>query len=317
MKRGVRGRRRLTGLDPLNWSLFAVLVVSLFFKRVMDIWGAVTPRDCDEVAVNFLGPTPALDGPFEVFLVIGLAAAALLFVQVLDSLLARRATLAFGLLWAVNLALAGLLVWSFALTWAWLNPGAPAARPIFRIATALQPPLDYWRLPPVNEREPANEGDWIWDEATRTWTNQPLGLIRRYEVVRFCNQPERVRAQLKLIYGERIEDGRLIEELDADYLEAPRKGYVLYDLENNYLVTPGGPYVQTSTLTRQRDAAYDPDKAAMSPEEAERRYFEWIDSLYVPQRARDPDFPRIPKDEIDRIVAESWGDERPSWHDND
>lgn len=316
MKRGrAHKRRRPSGLDPLSWSLFTVLVVSLFFKRLIDIIGTVTSRDCDETPIAFIGPTSAFDGPMEWLTVIGLSATALLIAQAVNYILTQQTSLKFWGLWLVNLTLAGTIIWAFLITWAYFNPSAIAARPVFQFTARFAPDMPYIRPDPVGERDYQSEGDWIWDEAAQSWTNQPLGLIRRYEMVRFCNQPERRRAQLKLIYGERTQDGLLIDELDETYLKQPVKSYVLYDLEGNYLVTLGSPYIRTSTLTRQRDAAYEPDKAAMSPEEAERRYFEWIDSLYVPQPAPRPQ--PLSREQIDQIVAESWGDERPSWYADD
>ena len=310
-----RERQRVSGLDPLSWSVFVALVVVLLLKRIMDIWGIVTPRDCDEIAVNFLGPTRALDGPIEWFFVIGLLGAALLVVQAADAVAAGLARIRFWLIWSVNLALCGLLVAGYALTWAWFNPGEPQARTIFQIATAIQKP-DAFHHVEVPPRKHGDYYDWVWDEIDQTWTNEAIGLVDHYDVVRVCGKPERQRAQLKLVYGERNPDGDLIDDIEASALEKHHYGRVLYDLEGNYLTTLGGRYIQTSTLTRQRDAAYDPDKAAMSPEEAERRWIQhnrWygFDTTF-PERK---DFPRIPKDEIDQIVAESWGDERPAWYE--
>ncbi|MEQ9314430.1 MAG: hypothetical protein RLN72_01185 [Henriciella sp.] len=310
-------RRKTTGLNPLTWSIFTVLVLSLFFKRVVDIWGTVTPRDCDELPVNLMGPGPGLDGPMDWILIIGAAAFALLIIQAVDTFLSRAASRTLWLLWSVNSAMCAMLVWSFLLAWAYFNPDAPQARPIFQFTAMFQPHQSYVTPYPVADREPADEGDWIWNVESQSWRNESIGLIRRLEVVRFCNQPERVRAQLRLIYGDRTAHGLLIDELDQDYLQAPQTGYVLYDLDDNYLPTLGGPWEQTSTLTRSRDAAYDPEKAAMSPEEAERRFFAWIKSYYAPRP--EPYAPPLilSREEIDQIVAESWGDERPSWHEDE
>jgi len=313
-----RARRRLSGLDPLSWSIFAVLVVSLFFKRLIDAWGTVTARDCDEQHIAFIGPTPAFDGPMEWLLVIGLAGAGLLLVQALDNLLTRDVRPSFWMLWLVNLALAGALVWAFLVAWAFFNPSAGAARPVFQFTASLAPQQHYVTPVRVAERQYASEGDWIWDEATRSWTNEPLGMIRRIEPVRTCEPADMRRAQIALIYGEHLPDGDPIAGLDERELTKPVTGYTLYDLEGNYLVTLGGPYIQRSALTRQRDAAYDPAKAALSPEEAERRYFEWVRDEYLTPRPepRQPP-PSLSRTEIDQIVAESWGDERPLWYEDE
>ena len=311
-----RQRRKSAGLDPLSWSVFAALVASLFFKRLVDVWGTVTARDCDEQHIAFIGATSAFDGPMEWLLVIGLAAIALLIAQALNTLLTHRTGFVFWALWLVNLALAAGLVWAFLIAWAFFNPTAGAARPIFKFTASVAPDQSYEMPDRVVRRQFTSEGDWIWDETASAWTNEPLGLIRRYEPVRTCEPAERRRAQFALIHGERLPDGRPIGSLDWEDLAQPRPGYVLYDLDGNYLVTLGGPYQQRSALTRERNAAYDPDKAAMSPEEAERRYFEWIRDTYETPRPAPPP-PTLSRDQIDQIVAESWGEAAPAWHEAD
>ena len=315
-RRAFRLKRQST-LDPFTWSVFVTLVLSLFFKRIVDIWGSVTPRDCYELPVNFMGASGAFDGPMEVILLIGLAAIILLLTQAVSAIVSTQTTLTFWALWSVNLLLAGLLVWSFLMAWAFFNPGAAQAQPIFAATKILQPAPRYYRSLAPLDLPPESYGDWVWNDAANGWTNEAYGLLQRYEIVRDCKLIDRTRAQLALLYGAHNPDRVVIADLEPGDLDQSAHGFVLYDLDGNYLTTLGGPFEMESAKTRARDTAYDPVRAAMSPEEARRRYEAWIDTRYLPPQQRAPQFPRIPKEKIDEIVAESWGDERPSWHEAD
>lgn len=316
-KRVLQRRKTRHGLDPVTWSLFTALLLSLFFARISSVWGFTTPRDCYEFDINFVGPTAATDGPFEWFFVIGLAGVGALLAQAINAIVTRSTSRLFWGLWAINFLLAGVLLWACALVWAWFNPTAPAAKPIFQITRTIQPPPPFMQPETIDDVR-TEYHDWVWDETAQHWVNEGIGLIEKEEIVAVCKRAGMKRAQLKLLYGERMPDGTLIDELDTDDLEQPQSAPVLYDLEGNYLTTlADGWREEMSAITRSRDAAYDPAKAAMSPEEARRRwlhhnYWYGFDPSWPPRA----EFPRISKDEIDQIVAESWGDKRPSWHED-
>lgn len=306
----------LTGLDPLTWSIFLTLISSLLFKRIVDIWGTVTVPDCQDLPVAFMGATHRFDGPMEWLLVIGVSAAALLIVQALHALLSRTAHRTFWLLWLVNLAAAALLIWSFLLSWAYFNPTARSAAPIFQFTQTFAPRLVYMEPPPLELPPPSDIQDWIWHEELGAWINESIGLMWRKEVVRTCEPVELRRAQLKLIYGEQDTSGRVIDDIAAKQMRSPVEGDVLYDLDGNYLVTIGSPYHKNSAISRTRDAGYNSNEAAMTPAEAERRFYDYWWSYRVSDPLGRTTFPRIQKDDIDQIVAESWGDDRPSWRDD-
>jgi hypothetical protein len=306
----------LTGLDPLTWSIFLTLISSLLFKRIVDIWGTVTVPDCQDLPGAFMGATHRFDGPMEWLLVIGVSGAALLIVQAFHALLSRTAHRTFWLLWLVNLAAAALLIWSFLLSWAYFNPTARTAAPIFQFTQTFAPRLLYMEPPPLALPPPSDIQDWIWHEELGAWINEPIGLMWRKEVVRTCEPVELRRAQLKLIYGEHNTSGRVIDDIAAEQMRSPVEGDVLYDLDGNYLVTVGSPYHKNSAITRTRDAGYNSNEAAMTPAEAERRYYDYWWSYRVSDPLGRTTFPRIQKDDIDQIVAESWGDDRPSWRDD-
>lgn len=306
----------LTGLDPLTWSIFLTLISSLLFKRIVDIWGTVTVPDCQDLPVAFMGATHRFDGPMEWLLIIGVSAAALLIVQAFHALLSRTAHRTFWLLWLVNLAAAALLIWSFLLSWAYFNPTARSAAPIFQFTQTFAPRLLYMEPPPLELPPPSDIQDWIWHEELGAWINEPIGLMWRKEVVRTCEPVELRRAQLKLIYGEQDTSGRVIDDITAEQMRFPVEGDVLYDLDGNYLVTVGSPYHTNSAITRTRDAGYNSNEVAMTPAEAERRFYDYWWSYRVSDPLGRTTFPRIQKDDIDQIVAESWGDDRPSWRDD-
>lgn len=317
-KRARQRRKTRQGLDPLSWSLFAALVLSLFFVRIAAIWGFVTPRDCYEIDINFIGPTPAFDGPFEWLLLVGLAAIGALAAQAINALVTHTTTRTFWALWTVNLIFAGLLIWAFAMVWAWFNPTAPAARPIFQITGTVQPFQHYVQPDFSDDRKTGPYFDWKWDEKREFLVNEDIGLKERAELITVCDRANLKRAQLKLIYGERHMDGSLIDDMDRERLTQTEIVPVLYDLEGNYLVTLADRNVLNARPIRERDAAYAPEKAAMSPEEAKARWIHhnvWYGfDRSFPART---EFPRIPKEEIDQIVAESWGDDAPSWYEGE
>ena len=312
----VRRKNMLIGLDPLTWSIFLSLISSLLFKRIVDIWGPVAVPDCRELPVAFMGATDRFDGPMEWLLVIGVSAAALLIVQAFHALLSRTAHRTFWLLWLVNMAAAALLIWSFLLSWAYFNPTARSAAPIFQFTQTFAPRLLYVEPTPLDPPPPSDIQDWIWHEELDAWVNEPIGLIWRKEVVRTCEPVELRRAQLKLIYGEHDPDGQVIDNIGVEQMRSPVEGDVLYDLDGNYLVTIGSPYHKNSDITRARDAGYDSKKTAMTPAEAESRFYEYWWSYPVSDPLAPTTVPRIQKDQIDQIVAESWGDERPSWRED-
>lgn len=304
--------RRSSRLDPLSWSLFATLVISLFFKRLIDTVGTVFARDCDETPIYFMGPAGPFDGPMEWLLVIGLCAATVLIVQAIGIVLAKQASLIQLILWLVNMSLAALLVWSYLIAWAFFNPAEKYAHPIFQFTANFVEHQDYMTPEAVSDRQHQSFGDWIWHEDIDAYINEPIGLMWRNETVRTCGPAELRRGQLKLIYGRRY-GGQEIDDIPVETLRKPVSGDVLYDLQGNYLMTLGGPYYTTSTITRARDAAYDKNAAAMSPEEAERRFWASLKAGVWQRPAANDDFPERLKEEIDQIVAENWGDASPSW----
>ena len=231
----------------MNAVVFVVVLTLTMIARSITMFSLVSPYECSDVLTLQHGETSYQAGMIDTLWLAVCAAGALVITLTALSLLRRSYSWSNVALGAVNFAMVMLLSLYCLTSWAFVEPGAPGAHPINRLATIVTD----WQPPALLERQSrqfVEEPGWeILSQTKRQ--NTSIGIVESYETVRECFSSGFVEANDK-------------SRLNYFSGETPgyvgQKDWVYYTTDGKFITTRRSnwmPEWKTKRLAAQQDPA--------------------------------------------------------------
>lgn len=301
----IRARRRRSLRMPFDLIIFTMILALTFFDRFLSVAALASGIGCDYGQQVMFGFTPQIPGTHNVLIWAGGLTCLLLLSQGIGALIERKkfslTAITFGCLNALMLF---AVMRQMGVSWAFFHPDEPLAAYIqaSNRQIAMEYASDFFDDRPKGEpRLKYDPSAWHCVSGNGEdclYRNEELGLTARKMLIGQCFTEEINRLNWQALTDAPYPERHPNTDID----------YVYFDPEGRWIRPSRWDHPNTKNV-----------QAVLTEEQLQRSEYSWweMEELLWDQyeRRQQPSEPARPftREEIDMMVANNWGDERPVW----